>query len=812
MRTRPTWMAATVMAGVLFSAGMAHAQAPAAGSENDPRTVWASLQTASFAGGKVLTPANVTLVRDRIRITLTSGTLWLAPPVAGMHFAAEFRGQGRVEIAPPNPLEAHQLLVFTGQPAMDMTFTEAVFSFSDDTAAEFLKHAPPLDVAPGAAGALYNKRQESREDVGAELVPRLFQSVLSADRKRTALFVADLKTKEKDWVHVRHDALEPEEVRVGRWVNFSPRFIGFDTWLSFPAADRSAAEAFHDPLAKEDVLIRSYKISASVTAGAELGAATTVNFTHRVSGERVVRFELDANLRATSVKDTQGAALPFIQPRDPKDRDQSYGDYIAIVLPEASRAGEARTFELVYSGKRVVRKVGPGNYFCQSSGWYPTRPNSFATRSDFDMTFRNPKAYALVATGSKTSETRDGDQIITTWKSDIPLAVAGFAFGEYKIETQMAGAVEIAIYANRQPDDSMSSILQAVDSAGPSAGVALGSLTAVGIAKQMGQEMANTIRVFESYFGPYPFKRLAVTNIPFSYGQGWPGLIYLSMLSFLDGTQRHQLGLRDQVGISDFFRAHESSHQWWGHRVSWKSYHDQWLSEGFAQFSGNLYVQFSKNNKEFIARLKLDKRDLSIGDLKNRRMDSLGPVWMGSRLSSADAPGGYNTVIYSKGGLILNALRMMLSNPRAQNQDERFIAMMKDFCKTYDNQAASTEDFKAMAEKHMAPVMDIEGNGKLDWFFRQYVYGMGLPKYEFRYSVQPAADGKFMLSGTVTQSNVPEGWMDILPLYLETGGRTLRAGWITVTKSTETFSIPLPMKPDKVMLNVNEDVLADIKQ
>ncbi len=802
-----------LLAGSLLLATAARAQAPVTSSaEGDPQAVWAALQTPRFAGGKVLTPSNLTLVRDRIRITLVSGTLWLAPPVAGVQFAAEFRGQGRVQVTPPNPLEAHQLVVFTGKPILEMEFSEAVFTFSDQTAEELLKQAPPTDAAAGAAGALYNKRLEDRENVGAELVPRLFQSVLSADRKRTALFAADLKTKEKDWVLFRYDALEPEEVRVGRWLNWAPRFVGFDTWQSFPAGDRPASEAFRDPLAREDFLIKGYKISASVTSGAELGATSTVRLTHRVAGERVLRFEFDSNLRITSVKDAQGAALPFFQPRDPKDRDQSYGDYVAVVLPAPARAGEELTLDFVYAGKRVVRKVGPGNYFCQSGGWYPTRPNNFATRADFDLTFRNPKAFTLVATGSKTGETRDGDQIITTWKSDIPLAVAGFAFGEYKVHTETVGATEVSIYANRQADDSMGGLLQAIDSAGASSGFALGSLTPVAMAKTMGQEMVNTLRVFEAYFGPYPFKKLAVTNIPFSYGQGWPGLIYLSMLSFLDGTQRNQLGIRDQVGISDFFRAHESSHQWWGHRVSWKSYHDQWLSEGFAQFSGNLYVQFSKNTKEFVSRLKIDRRDLSVGDLKNRRLESLGPVWMGLRLASADAPDGYSTVVYSKGGLILNALRMMLNDPRAQNQDQRFIAMMKDFCQTYNNQAASTEDFKAVLEKHMAPVMDVEGNGRMDWFFRQYVYGTGIPKYEFRYSVQPAADGKFTLNGTLNQSDVPPGWMDLLPLYLESGGRTLRAGWITVTKPMETFTIALPMKPDKVMINANEDVLAEVKQ
>ena len=66
--------------------------------------------------------------------------------------------------------------------------------------------------------------------------------------------------------------------------------------------------------------------------------------------------------------------------------------------------------EFQYGGKHVVVKVGSGNFFCQSFGWYPTvfasEPgvDAFAFRSNFDLTFRNPKKYSLVATGNKVSE------------------------------------------------------------------------------------------------------------------------------------------------------------------------------------------------------------------------------------------------------------------------------------------------------------------------------------------------------------------------------------------------------------------------
>ena len=390
--------------------------------------------------------------------------------------------------------------------------------------------------------------------------------------------------------------------------------------------------------------------------------------------------------------------------------------------------------------------------------------------------------------------------------------------GDYKVYTEKVGSVEVEVYANRHPDDALRNVRMADDLPVPGIGrsgtaLPVGNLSPSQLAKTMGVEVGNTLRVFENYFGPYPYKRLAVTNIPYSYGQGWPMLIYLSAISFLDSTQRNALGTTKHIELTDSFRAHESSHQWWGHRVGWKSYHDQWISEGFAQFSGNLYVQFRRNIKEYRNRLRQDKEELLKGrDRRNRAYESLGPVWMGRRLASGDSPRGYSTVIYKKGGYILHMLRMMLFEERSRDPEARFKAMMQDFCQTFHNKPASTEDFKAIVEKHMTRTMDMDGNGRMDCFFRQYVYGTGVPQYRFRYTVQDAGEGKWRVAVRVTQSGVPAGWKDVLTVYLHGGGRVMRLGALRITQKETRLASTLPLKPDKLSVNYNEDLLAKIKQ
>jgi len=680
-----------------------------------------------------------------------------------------------------------------------------------------------------ASDELYANRQKERESLGGAYLPRLFKGVLSGDASHTGYFLADLKTSDAGWVEAVSDAMQPEQIRVGRWRDVGPLKIQ-DIWMSFPAGNRESKHVFDDAVSNADYLISDYQIHANLADNAELTATVQLRLKPRDAGERVMLFTLDSNLRVSAVKDSKGQTLDFFQPRETKDRFQSYGDYLAVVLAQPTVAGQAESLEFHYGGKRVVRKVGDGNYFCESFGWYPTlfvnatRGDEAAFRSDYELTFDNPKRYDLVATGHKVSDTIDGNRRITSWKSDVPLPNAGFAFGDYKTYIEKLGEVDVEVFANKQPDDLLKSIQQQADNPladlalGPgggshSSGVAIGQLNPAALVKPIGIETANTLRVFQTFFGPYPYKQLAVTNIVGDYGQGWPGLLYLSWLTFLDPTQRHALGVKDQTELTDFFRGHESSHQWWGNQVGWKSYHDQWLSEGFADFSGILYVQYRQNMKEALDRWRKEKEILHVKDLNGHVIESLGPIWMGHRIrSSVTGPGSYQDLIYSKGAYVLQMIRMQLMDPRNSDPDHLFKDLMHDYCKTFDGKAASTEDFKAIVEKHMTRSMDLEGNHKMDWFFNQYVYGTGIPQYSFRVTLEPTPDGKTHVKGELTRSGVPDNWKDVVPLYGHMGDKTIRLGSLSATHVSEPIEFTLPGKFDRLSVNNYEDMLADVKQ
>jgi aminopeptidase N len=92
--------------------------------------------------------------------------------------------------------------------------------------------------------------------------------------------------------------------------------------------------------------------------------------------------------------------------------------------------------------------------------------------------------------------------------------------------------------------------------------------------------------IYNNYFGPLPYGRVAMTQQPFSnFGQAWPMLVFMPITSYFDSTTLNSLRIRPGATFFKIVAPHEVAHQWWGHAVGWKSYRDQWMSEGFAEFS-----------------------------------------------------------------------------------------------------------------------------------------------------------------------------------------------------------------------------------
>ena len=112
----------------------------------------------------------------------------------------------------------------------------------------------------------------------------------------------------------------------------------------------------------------------------------------------------------------------------------------------------------------------------------------------------------------------------------------------------------------------------------------------------LAREVNASITFFEKYNGPFPFRRLAVSQIPGGFGQGWPGLLYLSTFSFLPQATQESMGLTtsSQEAFTDIIPVHEVAHQWWGNVVGWSNYRDQWIDEGLSVYLSLLFADSQK--------------------------------------------------------------------------------------------------------------------------------------------------------------------------------------------------------------------------
>lgn len=753
---------------------------------------------------------NLELNRDIGKFTFRAGEFSFLPPVLGKTVMAVFVGEGSFHLVPRNPIETNHLQLITGATTVDEQFHSVVLCFTDGTDTEIKKSAVAVD-EPSKAGSAFQEfisRVRRRSDsprslledfLGLENVPNIDADLLAElyapQRHSFSAYIHGVKHSDLRFILSDSGALpqmlSPEEVALfnndagtaqdGIWY-FSHTAAEWDKHTANSRENRKWVQPEH------------YRIETVIGSNEHLTASCEVGLKVLVEGTRVIKFGLLPALRVSAVK-LGAQEIPFIQEAQKED-----GSFY-VVLPAGAKAGSEVSLTIEYAGDKVVNNAGGGTFAIGArESWFPSL-NAFSDRATFDLTFKVPKRYLLVSVGKLEKSWTEENFAATHWVSEIPLAVAGFNFGEFteKERRDDSTGYLIQAYATKDVPNYLRGASQVIN------------LTPLAMAQSAIVDAQNSIRLFEQYFGKIPYGRIAITQQPqFNFGQSWPSLVYLPVSAFLDATQRWALMGQSAFKFADFVDEvipHEVSHQWWGHAVGWATYHDQWLSEGFADFSAGLFLQNTGRQPEYLKYLERQRLRVIEKNSFGLRPNDAGPIWLGLLLDTYKSPRAYNDVIYAKGGLVLHMLRQMMWDP--QTQDKEFIALMHDFVSTDFNQAASTEQFLLLANKYMKPSLDLAGDHTLTWFFAEWVYGNELPRYRLEYSLKPAPEGKYLLTGKLTQSDVSAGFRMKVPIYMEVDKKVLRIGSIMVTGSkTEEFKVVLPEKPKKVMANAFNDVLA----
>ncbi|HKO99143.1 MAG TPA: carboxypeptidase regulatory-like domain-containing protein [Pyrinomonadaceae bacterium] len=765
--------------------------------------------------GPFATVSNFVLKREGATFTMRNGEVYFVKPVEGRYTGAVFFGDGEVSVIPPTRTEQNALKIFIDEPTLTEQVSSLVLRFTDKTFDEF-SNSTSVKMSTGGpqstrARDLFREnqtlmRKELRDNSELRVLADLYAP------ERPGFFTAFINGKRFSKLVYLYNPLGIPEVSPEEVLLYSYGTSDGGFWTAFHRLDEYRKGTATSSEDHRLIDMTRHEIDGTIK-GTQISATDRVSFKALVPGTRVLLLNLYRTLRVSKVTDEQGTELSFVQEDKNEDAD------LGIILPKPLEAGKTYTLTVQYSGGDALRDSGGGNYILiPRLSWYPNNGGTqFGDRAIFDMTFRYPKGQTFVGTGAMVgAETREGDYTVAKWSSgSTELAVSGFNYGKFK-KKEVADAstgYNIEFYANEQVPDELKEIqrdIERAESQGTETFTTLGVISTTKMADSAIADTQNSTRIYNAYFGKLPYTRIAMTQQPAgNFGQAWPTLVFMPYTAFLDTTQRTQL-MGSQGGTSSFWRyvgPHEIAHQWWGHTIGWDSYHDQWMSEGFAQLSTSLYVQYvRKDLAKFVDFWEEQRRQIveARPSTRNRKPYTVGPVTQGYRLNSAKTGNIAQNLIYPKGAYILHMIRMMMYN--AQTQDALFQAMMKDFVKTHFNTDISTDDFQKAVEKHITPDMDVTKNGSMDWFFNEWVYGTEMPSYKFDYQINP--DGT--LSGTIAQSGVTDNFVMLVPIYVDFGKGWVKLGSASITgnKSLEITNLKLAQVPKRAAICVMNDVLA----
>jgi hypothetical protein len=234
--------------------------------------------------------------------------------------------------------------------------------------------------------------------------------------------------------------------------------------------------------------------------------------------------------------------------------------------------------------------------------------------------------------------------------------------------------------------------------------------------REVAERAADIALFYESLLGDSPYSSFTVavveSDLPGGHSPGYFAVLNQPLPS------SPLVWRNDPAAFSnypDFFIAHELAHQWWGQAVGWRNYHEQWLSEGFAQYFAALYAQHQKGDETFVSMLR---------QLRKWGIDSSdqGPVSLGYRLGHIRGESRvFRALVYNKGAAVLHMLRRMVG-------DDEFFRGLRRFYRESRFRKVGTDDFRLAMER--------ETGQSLERFFRQWIFGSTIPRVKVGYRLE----------------------------------------------------------------------------
>jgi hypothetical protein len=809
--------------------------------------LYARIRSVGLDPQRVYHVRDASIDRPNLHIDFDDGTLAFTEDICGRITGAFFEGEGEVLLRPPNRVERGSLSLFTGMAILEEQFTGGYLRFNDDTAAVLQR-----SLTPAPEGAEFIKEWGDASRILAEFdalrllldFSHFLPSTRGSDpnRKFPPLLHAHLLGKRLGGFEVFWDASGAEPLWAGQ-PRVKDGILFFDLWTSFAPAGMGLAAGDRQV---EDASITSFRIQASVEPPTMLRASTELKVRIRSGGERTLLFELSRHLKIEALE-ADGRPVDFIQNPaiDGSELHRKGNDLVAVVFPAPLLPAQELKLCFRYAGE-VLSEAGNGLLYVGERGtWYP---NFGLSPARFEMEFRYPASWTLVATGKQISPTdgEDGEAIqkvgaekVSRWTSERPIPVAGFNLGKYVRAEAHAGNTLVEAFGTKGVEKSFpkarSEVIEPPLFPGiPPRRSLPGTMPPLVVTppppspahnvQEVADRAAKAIASFSEWFGPYPYGSLELTQMPGDLSQGWPGLVFLSSFAFLNPQEQTDLRLDPVIRTLDSqVLVHETAHQWWGDLVLFKSYRDQWIAEGLANYSSLLMLE-RQNPAQFRQVLEKYRRDLLSQNKDGERLRDAGPVTLGQRLESSHFPAGYEAISYERGTWLFHMLRMMLrdsetasrsrngrANPSA-SADEPFFRALRKIRERYAGKSLSTQELVQVFEEDLPRPLWYEKRPKLDWFLEGWIEGTAIPELEAREIHITEKAGVTRVTGVIAQKDAPDDLVTAVPVYATTAGNTMIFLGEVLADGRETaFRLTAPTGARKIVLDPKHTILTTLK-
>ena len=273
------------------------------------------------------------------------------------------------------------------------------------------------------------------------------------------------------------------------------------------------------------------------------------------------------------------------------------------------------------------------------------------------------------------------------------------------------------------------------------------------------------LKYFDSIIGPYSYEKLANVQSKTRFGgmENAGNIFYYE--ESVDG--KHQV---------ESLVAHEIAHQWFGNSVSEENWRDIWLSEGFATYLTDMYLEH-KYGKEKLRERMIMEREKVIRYSKNTNVKAIVYDEKDNLFKLL------NRNSYEKGAWVLHMLRNRIG-------DQKFFMLLRSFFETYKNKNASTEDFIQLATSIAAE--------DLSTFFKQWLYRADIPIIKIDSKIN-----KGVLEVAIQQNK--EAYELVIPVRVSDKENT-QIFKLSLNKTQQHFEFPLNFNPKSAKIEIDYDV------